>query len=165
MSSPQHVVLLDTDVISNFHTAGELKWLVTFWRGKLVIAGEVLGEVKQWPGEGKNATKILDEAIQAGLLSTVHLERREFALYVNFRQRLGPGEAESIAIAIRRGYAVATDDRGARRLCRRQNPPVEVYSTEDFLELAVAGGHFSRDDAEHIWKRMGIADPTRGIHQ
>lgn len=164
MSSPQHVVLLDTDVISNFHKAGELRWLIRLWKGKFVVAAEVLREIVQWPTQGKRVKEILDEAIRDGILSTVYIERGEFDLYTSLRERLGSGEAASIAIAAHRGHAVATDDRAARKLCRKQNPAVQVYSTEDFLELAAANGHLTPEKAQQIWRRMRVADPRRGIH-
>lgn len=162
-NSLQGIVVLDTDVISNFQTAGELERLLSVSTGRFAVAGEAIREIEQWPGEGQKARAILDHAVDSGMLVGVHLERSEFDSYVRLRKRLGSGEAASIAIAAHRGYAVATDDRVARRLCRKQNPPVKVYMTEDLLESAVADGHLSRDEARQIWQRTGIADPRRGV--
>ena len=163
MSLPPRVVALDADVISNFHKAGKLRWLLELAMATFVVTAEVQREIELWPGEGKEASAILDEAIERGMIQRAFLESQEFALYINLRERLGSGEAASITIAIRRGYAVTTDDRAARKLCRRRNPPVETYRTEDLLRQAIATGHCSRDEAERIWKRMNIADPRRGV--
>lgn len=163
MSLPPRVVALDADVISNFHKAGKLRWLLELAIATFVLTAEAQREIELWPGEGKEASAILREAIERGMIQRAFLESQEFALYINLRERLGSGEAACVAIAIRRGYAVATDDRTARKLCRACNPPVDTFRTEDFLQQAIATGQCARDEAERIWKGMNIADPTRGV--
>ncbi len=157
------MILLDTDVISNLHTSGELGRLLRCFKGEVAVTAEVLWEISQWPEEGAAASAILKHAIQSQVLEEKLLNAREFKLYSQLRTRLGPGEAAAISIAAHRGYRVATDDRAARRQCERQNPRVEVVHTEDLLGIAEAKGHLSRVEAEDIWKRTGIRDPNRGI--
>lgn len=50
---------------------------------------------------------------------------------------LGDGEAASIAIAATRGWAVALDERKARRLVRERFPEVQLISSFELLRLPV----------------------------
>lgn len=161
MSSLPSIVLVDTDVISNYHKAGTLTWLIACYNTRLAVAAQVVDEIGEWPGEGARAKAILEKAIESGSLSRFYLSRAEFGLYMQLRRRLGRGEAASIAIAVHRRHAVATDDRAARKLCRATNPAVHVYRTEDFLRQALADGHLDQHEAEQIWGRMGISDIGR----
>lgn len=59
----------------------------------------------------------LEQAIAEGYLELCDLEgTQEFSSYVNFATQLGDGEAACLAIALSRGWTVATDDRKARRI-------------------------------------------------
>jgi predicted nucleic acid-binding protein len=157
------MILLDTDVISNLYTSGELGRLLRCFRGEVAVTAEVLWEIGQWPDEGATASEILEDAVENRMLEKKLLQGREFRLYSALRTRLGRGEAATISIAAHRGYRVATDDQAARRQCERQNPRVEAVQTERLLEMAVARGHLTRVEAEDIWKRTGIRDPNRGL--
>jgi predicted nucleic acid-binding protein len=59
----------------------------------------------------------------------------ELGLLVEFAASLGDGEAASAAIAISRGYLLATDDRKARRVVQSAHPAVELLTTSQLLEL------------------------------
>lgn len=161
MSSLPSIVLADTDVISNYHKAGALTWLIASYSNKLAVAAQVVDEIEDWPGEGARAKSILEKAIESGSLSRFYVSRAEFGLYMQLRRRLGRGEAATIAIAVRRRHSVATDDGAARKLCRATNPAVQVYGTEDLLRQAVADGHLNQHEAQQIWGRMGISDLGR----
>ena len=157
------MILIDTDVMSNLHKAGELARMIRVFGGTLRVAHEVVVELEEWPQHGVAVRAILDHAFEAGLLVETHLERQELGLYSQLRERLGRGEAASISVAAKRRHAVATDDRAAQRLCNRHNPRVHFYMTEDLMELAVKLGQLPREDALRIWQRIGIDDLTRGV--
>jgi predicted nucleic acid-binding protein len=157
------MILVDTDVISNFQTAGELHLMIRIGEERLGVAYEVLGELEEWTEHGGAARAILDRAVEEGLMTNVRLERQEFGLYAELRRRLGSGEAASIAIAVKRGYGVATDDGAAQKICSTVRPPVRALSTESLLQHAVVHGHLDGDTARMIWARMGIDDPGREV--
>ncbi len=58
----------------------------------------------------------------------------ELALLVEFAASLGDGEAASAAVAVSRGYLLATDDRKARRVVQSAHPEVEQLTTAQLLE-------------------------------
>jgi hypothetical protein len=82
---------------------------------------------------GTTASALHDRRISAGLLMRVDLEDdAEKAAYVDLAAELEDGEAMTIAIAAVRGFAVATDDRKARRIAAQRygNSLVLVRTTE-----------------------------------
>lgn len=100
------MILIDTDVISNFHKAGELARFLRLFRGVLIVAHEVLDEVAEWPEHGVAVMAIIREALEEGILVETHLQRHEFDLYAQLRERLGRGEAASISMAAKRGHEI-----------------------------------------------------------
>ena len=60
---------------------------------------------------------VLGDAIAAGLIQTCQLEGQdEVDAFVRFAMEVDDGEASCLAIAMSRGWIVATDDRKARRI-------------------------------------------------
>lgn len=124
-------VVLDACCLINLAAAGALD----HWLGDLgprlmlpdAVLGEALflrraGEDAVEPGDAQrtDATRepvLLDRHIAGGLLTLVHPETAaELAAYVAFARELDDGEAMALAIAERRGWQLATDDRKAIRL-------------------------------------------------
>ena len=58
----------------------------------------------------------------------------ELGTYVELAASLDDGEAATCAVAMRRGYAVATDDRKARNVLTAKSPQTRLYSTLDLLK-------------------------------
>jgi len=78
----------------------------------------------------------LQPFIDKGLLITADLEfdeERE-ALVEFTAQRLDDGEAATMAIATHRNWAVATDDRAARRVLNNQHQQIQIISTPEIMK-------------------------------
>lgn len=74
----------------------------------------------------------LSEAIDHGQIIVCELNGRgELDSFVNFAQQLDDGEASTLALAKSRGWAVATDDRKARRIAGEQG--IRVFSTSELI--------------------------------
>ena len=78
----------------------------------------------------------LSPLIEAGLLLVVRLEGLgEQAHFVELAADLDDGEAMTGAMAINRGFAVAIDDRKARRVLGEKAPELRLLSTLELLHL------------------------------
>jgi predicted nucleic acid-binding protein len=76
----------------------------------------------------------LQEYLAAGALHPCNFENREeLALFVQMAAQLGDGEAACFAIAAKRGWALATDDRRARRLAAESS--LAVITTPELVKL------------------------------
>ena len=101
------------------------------------VAQREAGEVRRGGG-GEDADE--REAVDWQALidaSTVEVltvtGERELGTYVELAAGLDDGEAATCAVAVQRGYAVATDDRKARNVLAARNPQTRLYSTLELL--------------------------------
>jgi hypothetical protein len=96
------------------------------------------------PGYIALATFVLDEEIlrsniqplvDQGLIRAVSPDSEaEENSFVNFAVELDDGEAITGAIAMHRHWGIATDDRKARRVFARTDPPVQLLSTPELIK-------------------------------
>jgi predicted nucleic acid-binding protein len=118
MSRP--TVLLDTCVLLSLLASGESEPVLSTLRKRWLICAAVEKESIYLRNEDPNSPLVLVSLmplIAAGLLEVCDVETEDEArLYVNYATRLDDGEAMSVALAIARGYYLATDDRKARRI-------------------------------------------------
>lgn len=157
-------VVLDNTVISSFHLAGALSRIVLLWRTRWIVPLQVRDEAAAWKVHGPTVAATLRQLERDGALEFATPEvGPEGALFVVLQRTRGHGESAAIAIAHHRRFAVAIDDRHARRSCEGLNPPVPTKSTEQLLATAVEDGVLERSEAGRIWAAMGISDPKRGI--
>ena len=76
----------------------------------------------------------LQPYMAAGLLAPCDLEtHEEIELFVRMAAQLGDGEAACFALAAKRGWALATDDRRARRLAAESS--LKVITTPELVKL------------------------------
>lgn len=76
----------------------------------------------------------LQEYVAAGMLATCDFQdQAEIELFVQMAAQLGDGEAACFAIAMQRGWALATDDRRARRLAAESS--LAVITTPELVKL------------------------------
>ncbi len=126
MSRPH--VLLDTCVLLNLLASGECEAILRALNNQWLICTAVEKESLYLRTEDlKNPLQVVSLAplLSMELLQICDVETADEArLYVNHSSRLDDGEAMSVALAISRGYFLATDERKARRI---------------FLEAGVAG--------------------------
>ena len=100
----------------------------------LLIPPTVDGEAIYLENEKPGGPRVLIDLAPleaAGVLSKVALTGDEFDLVVQLARTVDDGEAEVIAIGLRRGLEIATDDRKARRIALGQGGV--LLSTPDLL--------------------------------
>ena len=114
------VVLLDTCVLVNLLASGEIDDVLRATAHEVLICSAVEKECLYLRSDDPLAPAEavrLDPLLRAKLLGVCQIEsEEEESLYVNYASELDDGEAMSVALAQARGYALATDERKARRL-------------------------------------------------
>jgi hypothetical protein len=76
----------------------------------------------------------LEPLLEMSLLEELQLwDPQERALFIELSVTLEDGEAEAAALAIVRGYALATDDRKARRVVAERSAGLRLYSTLEII--------------------------------
>jgi len=87
----------------------------------------------------------LQPYLAAGLLAPCDLEtHEEIELFVQMAAQLGDGEAACFALAAKRGWALATDDRRARRLAAESS--LTVITTPELVKLWAKNTHASDEE-------------------
>lgn len=130
--------IIDTCCLLNLFASGEPQAILQHFGGVHVsehVQGEALW-IRAFDQESppQLIPKQIDlrECIDAGAIKVCRLEHeRELDLFVHFAQQLDDGEASVLAIAMQRGWIVATDDRKARRIAAEQG--VSTISTSEML--------------------------------
>jgi predicted nucleic acid-binding protein len=85
-------------------------------------------------GSGEREIINLKPLIAKGLLETLTADSENEKLrYIELALNLDDGEAESVAIAEARNFALATDDRKARNLIQREGLKIVLWSTCSLL--------------------------------
>lgn len=84
--------------------------------------------------EGANDREIIDltPLIVPGLVEVVSATEEGLGLFIDLSIELDDGEAMTAALAIQRGYSVATDDKAAIRVIAERVP---VFSTLELVKL------------------------------
>lgn len=114
------VQILDACVIINLLAGGEIEGVLAAAARESVICSAVQKESIYLRTDDPHTPLELirlDPLIDSGTLTICHIEGDEEArLYVDYASQLDDGEAMSVAIALSRGFVLATDERKARRL-------------------------------------------------
>ena len=135
-------IILDACCIMNLYASGKMEEVISSIAETMAVAIYVLKfealtvykESKRTaPDEKENID--LQPLIDKGLLITTDLETdEEKDAFVEFTaQRLDDGEAATMAIAGNRNWAVATDDRSAKRVFRVRHTNVQIISTPEIM--------------------------------
>jgi len=82
----------------------------------------------------------------------VALTPAEQERFRNLAVHLGEGEASCLAVAVQRGYKVATDDKDARRLARQLGVP--LTGTVGILAVLVKKGHINLAEGNRLLREM-----------
>ena len=89
----------------------------------------------------------LTSLLEEGLIQLMCLEHpAEEISFIDLAANLDDGEAVTGALAFRRGWSVATDDRKARRVLGQLNTPADLISTLELLKLWAEETRVSRDE-------------------
>ncbi|HFC12559.1 MAG TPA: hypothetical protein ENJ56_06905 [Anaerolineae bacterium] len=78
----------------------------------------------------------LSPLIKEGLIQLVDFQtpHEELQFLEFLGKRLDDGEAISLAIATNRNWAIATDDKAARRVCKKEFSSIQQLSTAELLK-------------------------------
>lgn len=121
-------VIVDTTVISNFASIGQLDVLRQLY-GSLAMSTDVYDEIQAGLAEGYRFYEGIEQWVaplaEGGWLHLTSMSHEQELRY--FRElpaRLHRGEIASLAIARHRGWLLLTDDRAARTEATRLGVPV-----------------------------------------
>ena len=167
--------MFDASVLINLLAAQQAEQVILSLAVPAYICPAVLEETlyvrSERAGDPPDEVRV-DELLDSGVLRRVELnDDEEQELYVAYSMSLDDGEAMTIALAESRSFAVATDDRKARRLAQRDGSSVvSVISTPMLLRH---WAHVKRPSGEAVRLaihrievsarfRPGAADPLKG---
>lgn len=132
-------IIIDTTVVSNFASIGQLDLLQQLY-GSLYLSTEVYDEIERGREEGYRFYEGIEAFIfpfaeEGWLQLTGMINQEELRLFGELPSRLHSGEKSCLAIAYVRDLVVLTDDRAARKEAKRRQIPVS--GTIGCLILAV----------------------------
>ena len=143
ITTKHECVILDACCVMNLYASGKMEEIISSIAETMVVAVYVMKvEALSVYVESKSASPEereginLQPLIDKGLLITADLEfDEERERLVEFTaQRLDDGEAATMAIATHRNWAVATDDRAARRVLDNQHQQIQIISTPEIMK-------------------------------
>jgi hypothetical protein len=73
--------------------------------------------------------------VEEGGLEVLSLQPNELPVFIDFASQLDDGEAEALALAATRGFAVVSDDGLARKIASQHSPSIACLSTPEVLRL------------------------------
>lgn len=130
------IVLIDACVLINLVASRHADAVLgrVPWTGAIVGAVQREVHLVRRGGVGDDADEreplTLEPLVRSGRLAILEPTDDELEAFVVLSQVLGDGEAMTIAVALARGYDVATDDRKARHLIGER---VSLLSTLDLM--------------------------------
>ena len=145
----QTVVITDTSVLINFLVIARMELLAQLTTHRFVVTEHVREEVTAHYG---NQLQQLKDALASGMLDEVRVDDLdEVRLFAQLTTTgLGLGECSAIAVAVRRGLALAIDDRRAIKKISSLGHAVTVLTTVDLMVLLIQQGILTVEDADAI---------------
>jgi hypothetical protein len=128
-------VLLDACCVLNFSASGRFLDILSAIPAQVVVTEVVrdreLKTLQRLKAEDNEAAVQFETAISKGLLLVTDFESdAEAETFVNYAAVMGDdGESATGAIAVHRGWAIATDDKRAISFFRQEVPQLKIIST------------------------------------
>jgi predicted nucleic acid-binding protein len=114
-------LLLDACVTINLVAADPIHQIARSIGRSCLITRQAANEVGHLRDTANGETRLtpvnFTDHVQSGAFEIIDLAPDEIPLFVELASLVDDGEASTIAVAIKRGMPLATDDRKARRLC------------------------------------------------
>lgn len=134
-------VILDASCLINLSASGQLRSIIASLPISVAVTRYVQTDEVLWeyagPDDDVAQTKQqidLQPLIDQGYLQVVDIESEAEALtMVNYATLMDDGEAFTSAIAMHRNWAVAVDDRKARKVIADHSPQIQMLSTLDLV--------------------------------
>lgn len=146
MSTPSiRVVVTDANVLINLMHVSRLALLARIPRYEFVVPDHVREEISS-----SEQRAILDASIQEGWLKLEPITDLDaITVFTELTAHLGRGESACIAIAEKRGWCIASDEkRRFRREAEARVGSSRILGTVDVLVLAIKAGVLSVDEAD-----------------
>lgn len=139
MDSPESPIILDACCLLNFYASARfleiLKAIPAQFTVTLEVKEKELQMFQALQDNEKTEVNLLEIAIAQNLLKVIDFESEEEAeLFVNYAQSVDDGEAATGAIAVSRGWAIATDDKRAIKFFQREVPKLQIFSTLELIK-------------------------------
>jgi predicted nucleic acid-binding protein len=150
----EETLILDACCTLNLSATGRAAEIFQQLPCRSVVGARARGEA-QWlavPDSEEREPVDLGPLIASGGLTEVQLQGPdEERLFVEFGASLADGEAEAAAIAVNRGFILATDDRKARRIVSERYADVRLTGTLELLhEWQSTAGPMDAEVAEAL---------------
>ena len=134
-------LLLDACVLINLYASSRLQEIVEALQVPRIAVGQIAIEECRFIYSGPVGDEYsqkspieLDKVKQSGVLHVVDFANdSERERYIALAMTLDDGEAQQLAIAWERQYAIATDERRALRVFRQESPNLPSFTTLDLL--------------------------------
>ena len=142
MTQFSDLLLLDASCLLNLYATGIMRDIALALPHRLGVADYVLEQeaLYVWRlvlGEAREeqVPVHLSSLVEEGVIQVLSLEHQEEeAIFVDLAALIDDGEAITGALALYRGYGIATDDRKARRILADKAPTVPLISTLELLK-------------------------------
>jgi predicted nucleic acid-binding protein len=145
IASRLRIVVTDANVLINLIHVGRLDVLSALEGYEFVVPADVREEITDL-----DQRAALEEAIGRSFFRIEHVTELEtVALVAELRARLGTGESACLALAHRRGWTVASDEKGRfRREAEKRIGPERILGTADIFLMAIQGGRMTIAEAD-----------------
>lgn len=133
-------ILIDACCVLNFCASGNFLAILKAIPAQVAVTQVVqereLKTLQRLEDEENEGATQFETAIEQGLLIVVDFEsEEEEAAFVNYVFELGDdGESATCAIAVHRGWAIATDDKRAISFSRQEAPNLQILSTLEMVK-------------------------------
>lgn len=132
-------VLLDACCVLDFCSSGNLLAILKSIPAQVVVTQVVqereLKTLQRLKEEENEGAIQFEQAIVQGLLIVVDFEsEQEAESFVNYTTILDDGESATCAIAIHRGWAIATNDKRAISFFQQTAPYLQILSTLEIIK-------------------------------
>jgi len=139
MQIRQSHVVLDACCILNFCASGHFLEILRAIPAQAIVALVVqdneLGTLRQLENQVNLGATQFEAALAQRLLTAVDFESEpEAEHFVNYAAVLDDGEAATCAIAVHRGWAIATDDKKAVSFFQQEAPHLQILSTLEVVK-------------------------------
>lgn len=161
---PYEQLILDGCCIINLCASGKMEAIVESLPASVFIA-EYVREKELLSIANEEELQLL---LSSGLILTASPNSEiEENTFVNLAVHMDDGEAMSAAIALSRGWAIGTDDKGAISIFKRQRLDIRVISTLDMIKhwaVAASVSFNAVQTALNGVRTLGKYEPGPGHH-